>query len=740
MVNNGSPVDFLVSFRFDQFEKVQKDFSPSNSVVIESVVGAEAELSLLREVVAGSADAIFAKDVGGRYILVNDACARLLGRPTSEILGRDDTTLHDPELARITIERDRRVLSSGQPETYEVMDSETLQGDRRYLVAKWVHRNGCGEPVGLVGVARDISDARRQEQALRERESQFRLLAENSTDLISRHDPDGTYRYASPACRRLFGFEPEELIGRSAYETIHPDDVMTVEEVHHRLLDSAETFTITFRARRKDDTYTWVETTSRAVRDPSAGKVTEIHCSTRDISDRRHAEEELRSSRALLQAVLDNSTAVIYAKDLNGRYLLLNRWYEEIFQLRREHLLGRTDHDVFPEPIADVFRANDLKVLEAGQPIEFEEVAPREDGPHTYLSIKCPILDGDGKPTAVCGISTDITERKRYEEQLRIKNARLEESIRSERHAHEALKRAESQLVQAEKLTALGQMVAGVAHEINNPLSYVNNNVAVLRRDLVLLRELVLLYRQGDEALAECRPELFRRVVELAERMDLDYTLDNLDDLTDRSAEGLRRIRQIVRDLRDFARPGEDGLHVADLNTGINSTVNIVTGPARDRGIEVVADLKSLPRIVCQSARINQVLLNLLLNALDATPPGGTVTVRLSARAGRRVDRRGRHRPWDRTGDPPQDLRSLLHYQADWQGDRTRTVHQLRDHPGSWRSDRGRERAREWNVLYYPPPRRTAGHEAAECLMTQGRGCVLIVIETSSPRPHWPVG
>src|SRR5690606_6314099 len=128
--------------------------------------------------------------------------------------------------------------------------------------------------------------------------------------------------------------------------------------------------------------------------------VSEIHCSTRNISERRRAEEELRSSRALLEAVLENSTAVIYAKDLDGRYILMNRRYEEIFGTRREEFLGRTDHDIFPKPMADTFQANDRKAIEAGRPIEFEEIAPGPDGPRVYISIKCPIPGPDGSPSA----------------------------------------------------------------------------------------------------------------------------------------------------------------------------------------------------------------------------------------------------------------------------------------------------------------------------------------------------
>ena len=133
---------------------------------------------------------------------------------------------------------------------------------------------------------------------------------------------------------------------------------------------------------------------------------------------------ELDKSRHLLQSIMDNSTAVIYVKDLEGRFLLINRRFEELFHVVREEVAGKTDYDVFPKTRADAFRNFDRRVLAAGRVMEAEEVAPQDDGLHTYISIKAPLYDAAGKAHAVCGISTDITERKRAEEALRFSEAR----------------------------------------------------------------------------------------------------------------------------------------------------------------------------------------------------------------------------------------------------------------------------------------------------------------------------
>ena len=120
-----------------------------------------------------------------------------------------------------------------------------------------------------------------------------------------------------------------------------------------------------------------------------------------------------------LQALVDNSTTCIYVKDAAGRYLLINRQYELLFHVSRADFVGRTDFDVFPEDVAHALRQNDLEVMQRNEPIEFEEVAPHDDGPHTYISIKVPLRDEHGRVEGICGISTDITQRLEAERQLR---------------------------------------------------------------------------------------------------------------------------------------------------------------------------------------------------------------------------------------------------------------------------------------------------------------------------------
>ncbi len=171
-------------------------------------------------------------------------------------------------------------------------------------------------------------------------------------------------------------------------------------------------------------------------------------------------------------------------------------------------------------------------------------------------------------------------------------------------------------------------MVAGVAHEINNPLSFVGNNVAVLQRDLAEIQQLIALYHKAHDIISAARPDLFEAIETLCERTDMNYTLSNLQGLLQRTREGLKRIQHIVKELRVFARLDEGELDQVNLNDGIESTVTIVMGNAKRKQVTITLDLQPLPTVTCYGARINQVVMNLVSNAIDACREGGRVTVR----------------------------------------------------------------------------------------------------------------
>lgn len=208
------------------------------------------------------------------------------------------------------------------------------------------------------------------------------------------------------------------------------------------------------------------------------------------------------------------------------------------------------------------------------------------------------------------------------------KNAQtsLEHEKEEQRVLIKKLEEAHNQLLQSEKLASIGQLAAGVAHEINNPIGFVNSNLGTLNNYVDDLLRIVDLYESGRHLLAS-DPELHRRIMDVCKKADIEFLREDIVKLITESIEGTTRVRRIVQDLRDFSRVDSADWQMADLHAGLESTLNVVSNEIKYKA-EVLREFGTLPQVECRLSQINQVFMNMLVNAAQAIPERGTITLR----------------------------------------------------------------------------------------------------------------
>jgi PAS domain S-box-containing protein len=258
------------------------------------------------------------------------------------------------------------------------------------------------------------------------------VLAEAASDGVILIDDQSTILFANPAAGRLFGYEPAEMVGTNLTS-------LMPEYLRQRHLTSLERYIATGQKRVSWRSLELIGLDKSGREFPIELSFTEHTIQgrryfsgfVRDVTERKRAEEALKQSEQRLQDILDNTTAVVFVKDLELRYLLVNREYERRHQVQRDQIRGKTDFDLHPHDVAERLRANDRQVIEASTPVQFEEAVPMAEGERQYVVVKFLLRDRTAKPYAVCGIATDITELKRAEELQagRVRQAALQTDI-----------------------------------------------------------------------------------------------------------------------------------------------------------------------------------------------------------------------------------------------------------------------------------------------------------------------
>lgn len=278
--------------------------------------------------------------------------------------------------------------------------------------------DASGRYVRLVGYVRDVTDRKRAEDALRESERRLRLQFERMPIGYIIYDERNCFCQMNPAAERIFGYSQAELLGKHANVIVPEDGRAGVDGILRRLSAGDMTAHNVNENLTKDGRIVVCQWTNTPLRD-DAGAFVGFLSMVQDITERKQAEETLAVTQRQIQGIIDNTPAIVYAFDLEERFVLANATVAELLNSTPEQMIGKRRHEFMPQADADWHEANDRKVIDAGRALEFEEASQLPDHSITWLTTKFPLRDAQGRIYAVAGISTDVSSRKQAEESLR---------------------------------------------------------------------------------------------------------------------------------------------------------------------------------------------------------------------------------------------------------------------------------------------------------------------------------
>ena len=329
-------------------------------------------------------------------------------------------------------------------------------------------------------------------------------------------------------------------------------------------------------------------------------------------------ESRVLERTATLSAVLDSADQLIAMITPEGVIMAINRIGAEPFHSTPARLYGQNLFDLLPPEFGIPVSDQIAEVASTGRTSEID--AARND--RTFHVTVYPV---PGNPPRVVVYASDVTDRVAAEVELRREREQLATSLAHQRELNRKLEDAQNKLLQSEKMASLGQLAAGVAHELNNPIGFVHSNVSTLEGYLGSIFEIIRAY--DEKVTAALAPADVADLLALKKEKDFDFLQEDIFPLLSESKDGLFRVQAIVQNLKDFSRVGETGWGWADLHACIDSTLNIIANELKYKCTVVKHYDPTLPQLHCIASQLNQVFMNLLVNAGHAIEEKGEITI-----------------------------------------------------------------------------------------------------------------